>query len=69
LVLRTGVSDRELAEAKLDVLHRLPVRVLGAVINDVRPQGIYRYYQYYLDGYEVTDEHGAAAARLVRGPA
>lgn len=69
LVLRTGVSDRELAEAKLDVLSRLPVRVLGAVINDVRPQGIYRYYQYYLEGYEATNEHGAAAARLVRGPA
>ncbi|HXI35025.1 MAG TPA: GNVR domain-containing protein, partial [Gemmatimonadales bacterium] len=68
-VLRTGVSDRELAEAKLGVLSRLPVRVLGAVINDVRPQGIYRYYQYYLEGYEVSDEHGAAAARLVRGPA
>lgn len=69
LVLRTGVSDRELAEAKLHVLNRLPVRVLGAVINDVRPQGIYRYYQYYLEGYDVSDEHGAAAARLVRGPA
>ena len=68
LVLRTGVSDRELAEAKLDVLHRLPVRILGAIINDVRAQGIYRYYQYYLEGYEATDERGAAAARLVRGP-
>jgi Mrp family chromosome partitioning ATPase len=69
LVLRTGVSDRELAEAKLDVLNRLPVRVLGAVLNDVRPKGIYRYYSYYLSGYEVVDEHGDAAARLVRGPA
>jgi len=69
LVLRTGVSDRELAEAKLDVLQRLPVRVLGAVLNDVRPQGIYKYYSYYLEGYDVKDEKDAAGSRLVHGPA
>lgn len=55
-VLRTGVSDRQLAEAKLDVLNRLPIRVLGAVLNGVRPGGDYRYYSYYLRGYEVQDE-------------
>jgi tyrosine-protein kinase Etk/Wzc len=60
LVLRTGVTNRELAEAKLDVLDRLPIRVLGAVLNDVRPQGEYRYYgyQYYVEGYETQDEVG-----------
>jgi succinoglycan biosynthesis transport protein ExoP len=58
LVLRTGVTDRELAEAKLDMLDRLPIRILGAVLNDVRPTGHYRYYgyHYYADGYEVRDE-------------
>ena len=55
LVLRTGVSDRELAEAKLDLLDRLPIRVLGAVLNDVEPNGAYRYYSYYLPGYEVRE--------------
>ncbi len=60
MVLRTGVSDRELAEAKLEVLSRLPVRVLGAVLNDLRPNGAYRYYSYYLQGYDLQDEvHGA----------
>jgi Mrp family chromosome partitioning ATPase len=69
LVLRSGVSDRELAEAKVEVLGQLPVRVLGAVLNDVRPGGAYRYYSYYLEGYEVHDEPAAAEAHVLRGPA
>lgn len=69
LVLRTGVSDRELAEAKVEVLGQLPVRVLGAVLNDVQPGGAYRYYSYYLEGYEVHDEPAAAEAHVLRGPA
>jgi capsular exopolysaccharide synthesis family protein len=73
LVLRTGVTDRELAAAKLDVLDRLPVRVLGAVLNDVEPRGAYRYYAYSIEGYELKEERdaddGSEAARvLVRNP-
>jgi capsular exopolysaccharide synthesis family protein len=66
LVLRPGMTDRELAEAKLDMLDRLPVRVLGAVLNDAQPTGRYRYYgyQYYVEGYETQDEHGAPAPAL-----
>ncbi len=46
-VLRTGATDRMLAESKLDLLDRLPVRVLGAVLNDIRgQQGVYRHYAY-----------------------
>jgi len=56
LVLRAGVTDRQLAEAKLDALDRLPIRMLGAVINDVPAQGAYRYYSYYLSGYEIDEE-------------
>jgi capsular exopolysaccharide synthesis family protein len=56
LVMRTGVTDRELAQAKIDLLDRLPVRVLGAVLNDVEAGGAYRYYAYYLAGYEVSEE-------------
>jgi tyrosine-protein kinase Etk/Wzc len=59
LVLRTGVTDRELAMAKLEAVSRLPIRVLGAVMNDVRPEGAYRsqYYSYgYLSGYEAAEE-------------
>jgi capsular exopolysaccharide synthesis family protein len=55
LVLRTGVTDRELAGARLDDLARLPIRVLGAVLNDVKQGGLYRHYS-YLPGYRSEDE-------------
>lgn len=60
LVLRAGETDRQLAEAKLQVLERLPVRLLGAILNDVRVgEGAYKYYAYsygYLAGDEETAE-------------
>jgi capsular exopolysaccharide synthesis family protein len=56
LVLRAGASDMELALAKLDAFEDLPVRILGAVLNDVRPTGAYRYYAYYVPGYETREE-------------
>jgi len=65
LVLRAGVSNRDLAEAKLEVLGRLPVRVLGAVLNDARLEGDYRYYSYYLAGYELVGEEPSWAGRPV----
>ncbi len=57
VVLRLGLSDRELAEAKLDVLDRLPVRVLGAILNDAAAGARY-YHSYYLQGYEQETEEG-----------
>lgn len=68
LVLRTGVSDRELAQAKLEVLDHLPIRILGAVLNGVRPGGVYSYYSYYLEGYEAKDEPATAAGKVLRAP-
>jgi len=67
LVLRTGVTDRGLAEAKVEMLHRLPLRVLGAVLNDVRPGTAYTYYSYSLQGYEVWEEdpEGSASKMLI----
>ena len=66
LVLRTGYSHREMTEAKLEVLDRLPIRTLGAVLNDV-PRGAgahyYAYYSYHLPGYEAVDEEDERAAR------
>jgi capsular exopolysaccharide synthesis family protein len=44
VVLRQGMSDRKLAAAKLAVVDRLPIRILGAVINGVPSGGMYRYY-------------------------
>lgn len=44
IVLRQGVSDRKLAAAKLTILDRLPIRILGAVLNGIPAGGLYRYY-------------------------
>ena len=55
LVLRTGQTDRKLAQAKLTTLDRLPVRLIGAVLNDVRADGMYKYYA-YLDGYGTLED-------------
>jgi len=68
LVLRTGVSDRALMQTKLGVLDHLPIRVLGAVLNGVVPGGVYRYYSYYLEGYEAKDEPAGAAGQVLRAP-
>jgi polysaccharide biosynthesis transport protein len=46
LVLRTGKTDGELTEAKLEPLNRLPIRTLGAVLNAVPAGGPYQYYSY-----------------------
>lgn len=72
LVLRTGSTDREMAEAKLDMVDRLPVRVVGAVLNGVRERNVYRYYSYYLPGYDVdeeADDEAPSAGNRVLGTA
>jgi len=51
MVLRMGATDREVAEAKLELLDRLPVRILGAVLNDVPPSSPYALYSYYMEEY------------------
>ena len=58
IVLRTGITDREMTESKLDNLERFPVRVLGAVVNDVEAGKLYGGYEIYgyLPGYEARDE-------------
>jgi len=55
MVFRTGETDRQMAEAKLRLLDRLPVRVLGAVLNEIQAEGVYRYYS-YLYGYTADEE-------------
>jgi Mrp family chromosome partitioning ATPase len=67
VVLRTGHSHRGVTGAKLEVLNRLPVRLLGAVLNDVprgAAYGYYAYYSYYTPGYEAVDEEN----RRTTGP-
>jgi len=59
LVLRIGKTDRRMASAKLELVDRLPVRVLGAVLNCVEPKGEFAYYK-YSEGYGVADETSTA---------
>jgi Mrp family chromosome partitioning ATPase len=65
LVMRLGQTDRDLAEGKLDALDRLPVRVLGAVLNGVRSAEIYRRYAYSMEGYELRDEETTWAEQKI----
>ena len=71
LMLRTGVTDREFAKTKLAEMSRLPIRVLGAVLNDVTPGAGYEYYYHYayLPGYGTMDEESQGAAQAKRLPA
>jgi len=56
LVLRSGETDRQMAEAKLRLLDRLPVRILGAVLNDISTSDhAYKYYR-YVYGYTADEE-------------
>ena len=69
LVLRTGHSHREVTRAKLEMLDRLPIKLLGAVLNDVphgAAYGYYAYYSYYLPGYEAVDEDDGRHATTVQ---
>jgi len=59
LVLRIGQTDRRMAAAKLELLDRLPVRVLGAVLNGVELKGEFGSYK-YADGYGLGDETSTA---------
>jgi len=63
LVMRTGHTDRRMAKAKMKYLERLPVRVLGAVVNAVPGTGLYAEYSYlYGYGPEVDTDADTPAA-------
>lgn len=69
LIMRTGSTDRDMAGAKLDLLQRLPIRILGAVLNGVSATGLYRYYYRhyaYLPGYQAEDEEPTDVSDLVK---
>jgi polysaccharide biosynthesis transport protein len=57
-VVRSGSTDRDFAQAKLEPLGRLPIRLMGVVLNDYVPDKIsaYRHYGSYLPGYEAKEE-------------
>lgn len=56
LVLRAGATERDMTEAKLQIVDQLPIRLVGAVMNDVRStMNDYKYYSYSY-GYGAVDE-------------
>jgi capsular exopolysaccharide synthesis family protein len=63
LVLRVGQTDRSFTETKLAPLSRLPIRLLGALLNGTPESGIYRHYR-YLPGYEVAEEAATAVDEI-----
>jgi tyrosine-protein kinase Etk/Wzc len=64
IVLRTGETDRKLAQAKLEVLDRMPVRILGTVLNDIGESPQFKYY-YYLEGYGALETAEASDSALI----
>ena len=70
LVVRSGTTNVEHAEAMLQNLRRYPVRILGAIVNDVSARDDYSYYG-YISGYSVDpsqDERGSRRELQLTGP-
>ncbi|HJU90507.1 MAG TPA: polysaccharide biosynthesis tyrosine autokinase [Gemmatimonadaceae bacterium] len=56
VVLRAGETDLRVAESKLELVDRLPIRVLGAVLNNISTtEGAYKTYS-YLYGYALEED-------------
>jgi polysaccharide biosynthesis transport protein len=55
-VVRLAQTDGEMARRRLESLERLPVRVVGAVVNDVRPSAGFNEEYSYLPGYSIREE-------------
>ena len=54
VVVRIGKTERRMAAAKLLLVDRLPINVLGAVLNGVNLKGEFDYYG-YASGYGFTE--------------
>jgi capsular exopolysaccharide synthesis family protein len=55
VVLRAGVTDRNLAAMRLEILDRLPVGIIGAVVNGISGSGAYRYYYSDYAEYAISE--------------
>jgi succinoglycan biosynthesis transport protein ExoP len=60
LVVRIGQTERRLAAAKLAIADRLPINMIGTVLNSVDLNGAYQYYS-YAAGYGVDESKGELA--------
>jgi capsular exopolysaccharide synthesis family protein len=61
VVMRVGETERRMAAAKLLLADRLPIQMLGTVLNAVPPHGEYEYYG-FAKGYAAVDDETAALA-------
>jgi succinoglycan biosynthesis transport protein ExoP len=59
VVLRIGQTEKKMAAAKLMLVDRLPINIIGTVLNAAPSYGEYAYYG-YVDGYGAGDEEDAA---------
>jgi capsular exopolysaccharide synthesis family protein len=60
MVLRVGRTKRRMAAEKLRLFERLPVTVIGAVVNGIQLGSEFAYYG-YVPGYDARDEPDATA--------
>ncbi len=66
VVLRAGKTERRLAAAKLLLADRLPINVLGAVLNAVQLEGEFQYYG-YASGYDYShDEEEVSESKVLQ---
>jgi capsular exopolysaccharide synthesis family protein len=67
-VVRLSKTDGQLARQRLESLERLPVNIVGAVINDIQPEGGLNKEYAYLPGYAIHDEDDMLATAQAPGP-
>ncbi|HEY2163914.1 MAG TPA: CpsD/CapB family tyrosine-protein kinase, partial [Gemmatimonadaceae bacterium] len=63
VVLRAGKTERRLAAAKLLLVDRFPIHIVGAVLNAVRLDGEFAYYGYasgYSYSYDAEDKESTS---------
>ncbi len=65
VVLRAGKTERRLAAAKLLLADRLPINIIGAVLNAVQLDGEFQYYG-YASGYDYTDDTPASDSKSLQ---
>ena len=65
MVLRIGKTERRMAAAKLIIADRLPIEILGAVLNGVQLEGEYQYYGYSA-GYALAEPEPESEGEIVR---
>jgi capsular exopolysaccharide synthesis family protein len=66
VVLRHGQTDLRMTKAKLEILRRLPITTIGAILNGIKSEGVYRYYSYAPIYYapEYDGERGETTAAV-----